>query len=98
MKESITTTVTVSGKGSTKQKAFAAALSSVQGKILRETDKVLLRIEPEDVRVINAEEKIRTEKFLFFFLPRKKTEYSVTLEITVSVTSIDTDKIDFKSV
>ncbi|MBW7981652.1 DUF4312 family protein [Enterobacillus tribolii] len=98
MKESITTTVTVSGKSNTKQKAFAAALSSVQGQILRETDKVLLRIEPEDVRVIRAEEKITTEKFLFFFLPRKKKEYSVTLEITVSVTSIDTDKIDFKSV
>ncbi|MDN6020246.1 MAG: DUF4312 family protein, partial [Enterobacterales bacterium] len=35
MKENITTTVTVSGKSDTKQKAFAAALSSVQGALLR---------------------------------------------------------------
>lgn len=96
MKENITTTVTVSGKSDTKQKAFAAALSSVQGALLRESKKVFLRIEPVDIKVIKAEEKITTEKFLFFFLLRKKYLYSVTIDVTVNMTTVDTDKIDFK--
>jgi uncharacterized protein (TIGR03578 family) len=54
-----------------------------------------LRIEPIDVRVLRAQESVRKEKFLFFFLARERRNYSVELEITVSVTVIDTDKVDF---
>ncbi|WNN43848.1 MULTISPECIES: DUF4312 family protein [Winslowiella] len=95
MKEQFTTTVTVSGKGDAKGKAFADALSRVQSTVLRSTDKILLRIEPQDVRVIRARESVRKEKFLFFFLARERRSYSVELEITVNVTVIDTDKVQF---
>ncbi|MBU2674273.1 DUF4312 family protein [Hafnia paralvei] len=98
MKDNITTTVTVSGRSDTKQKAFAAALSSIQGTLLRESKKVFLRIEPVDIKVVKAEEKITMDKFLFFFLPRKKYLYSITLDVTVNMTTVDTDKIEFKSV
>jgi uncharacterized protein (TIGR03578 family) len=54
-----------------------------------------LRIEPIDVRVLRAQESVRKEKFLFFFLARERRNYSVELDITVSVTVIDTDKVDF---
>jgi len=95
MKEQFTTTVTVSGKGDTKGKAFADALSRVQSTVLRSTNKILLRIEPQDVQVIRAQESVRKEKFLFFFLARERRTYSVELEITVNVTVIDTDKVQF---
>ncbi|KOC87799.1 DUF4312 family protein [Winslowiella iniecta] len=95
MKEQFTTTVTVSGKGDTKGKAFADALSRVQSTVLRSTQKILLRIEPQDVQVIRAQESVRKEKFLFFFLARERRTYSVELEITVNVTVIDTDKVQF---
>lgn len=95
MKEQFTTTVTVSGKGDAKGKAFADALSRVQSTVLRSTHKILLRIEPQDVRVIRARESVRKEKFLFFFLARERRSYSVELEITVNVTVIDTDKVQF---
>ncbi|MEI2266016.1 DUF4312 family protein [Erwinia sp. CGal63] len=95
MKEQFTTTVNVSGKGDSKEKAFADALSRVQNTLLKTTGKVLLRIEPQEVRVVLARESVRKERFLFFFLARERRSYSIELEITVSVSAIDVDKIDF---
>lgn len=95
MKEHFTTTVNVSGKGDSKERAFADALSRVQNTVLKATNKVLLRIEPQDVVVVLARESVRKEKFLFFFLARERRSYSVELDITVNVTVIDTDKVSF---
>lgn len=95
MKEQYTTSVKVEGKGDSKAKAFASALANVQGTVLKSTSNILLRIEPQDVSVLKAEEKITKEKFLFFFLPRERKTYTVTLEITVNVTMINTEKVVF---
>ena len=95
MKEQFTTTVNVSGKGDSKSKAFADALSRVQHSVLKSTGKILLRIEPVDVQVLRATESRKTEKFLFFFLAREKRLYNVELAITVNVSVIDTDNVDF---
>lgn len=95
MKEQLTTTVNVSGRGDSKAKAFADALSRVQNTVLKSTSKILLRIEPLEVKVVRAEQRVTQEKFLFFFLAREKRLYSVELEITVSVAVIDTDRVDF---
>ena len=95
MKEHFTTQVTVNGKGATRQQAFAAALSQVQPGLLKENPRVMLRIEPLEVEVLEAEESVRVEKFLFFFLPRQRHEFRVRLAITVKVTSLDVDKVDF---
>ncbi|MBY4838624.1 MULTISPECIES: DUF4312 family protein [Pantoea] len=95
MKQQYETQVTVQGKGDSKAKAFADALSKVQQQVLRTSQKILLRIEPMDVRVLRAQESVRKEKFLFFFLARERRNYSVELDITVSVTVIDTDKVEF---
>lgn len=98
MKENFTTKVTVSGKGITRQQAFASALSQVQPTLLKDNQQVLLRIEPVDVQVLKAEESVRVEKFLFFFLPRQRREYRVQLEITVQVTSLDVARVTFTQV
>ncbi|MGN5113007.1 DUF4312 family protein [Aeromonas jandaei] len=98
MKENFTTKVTVSGKGTTRQQAFASALSQVQPTLLKDNQQVLLRIEPVDVQVLKAEESIRVEKFLFFFLPRQRRVYRVQLEITVQVTSLDVARVTFTQV
>ncbi|KEY59927.1 DUF4312 family protein [Serratia sp. DD3] len=95
MKELYTTSVKVEGKGDTKAKAFASALANVQGAILKSTNNILLRIEPQDVSILKAEEKTTREKFLFFFLPRERKSYSVSLEITVTVTIINTEQVVF---
>ncbi|HHQ4777829.1 TPA: DUF4312 family protein [Aeromonas veronii] len=98
MKENFTTKVTVSGKGTTRQQAFASALSQVQPTLLKDNQQVLLRIEPVDVQVLRAEESVWVEKFLFFFLPRQRREYRVQLEITVQVTSLDVARVTFTQV
>ena len=97
MKEQYTTQVQVKGKGDSKEKAFANALGNVQNTVLKLTQNILLRIEPQDVTVLNAELSVKNEKFLFFFLPRERKTYSVELDITVNVTIINTDKVVFIS-
>lgn len=95
MKEQFTTTVNVSGKGDSKGKAFADALSRVQNTVLKSTSKILLRIEPVDVQVLHATQTVSTERFLFFFLARERRRYCVDLAITVTVSVIDVEQVDF---
>lgn len=53
---------------------------------------ILLRIEPQDVQVVQAQEAVRKEAFLFFFLRRERRTYSVELDVTVNVTAINLDQ------
>ncbi|PKF49783.1 DUF4312 family protein [Enterovibrio nigricans] len=96
MKQQLTTEVIVSGKGETRQQAFAAAFSQIQPTLLKENQKILLRIEPEDVNVLEAEEKVTRDKFLFFFFPKERRQYRVKLEVTVNLTYIDVEQVDFQ--
>ena len=95
MKEQFTTTVRVKGKGEAKSRAFADALNHVQAAVMKTSPHILLRIEPQDVQVVHAHETVRKEAFLFFFLRRERRTYSVELDVTVNVTAIDLDKVDF---
>ncbi|ADO50164.1 DUF4312 family protein [[Enterobacter] lignolyticus] len=95
MKEQFTTTVRVKGKGEAKARAFADALSHVQAAVMKASPHILLRIEPQDVEVIHAREAVRKEAFLFFFLRRERRTFSVELDVTVSVTALNLDKVEF---
>ena len=95
MKEHFSDTVKVSGRGDTKAKAFADALSHVQGAVMKASPHILLRIEPQDVAVVHAHVAVRKEAFLFFFLRRERRAYRVELDVTVQVTAINLDSVDF---
>ncbi|ELI4053440.1 DUF4312 family protein [Salmonella enterica subsp. enterica serovar Rubislaw] len=95
MKEQFTTTVRVKGKSDAKARAFADALNHVQSAVMRESPYILLRIEPQDVRIVQAHESVRKEAFLFFFLRRERRTYNVELDVTVNVTAINLDRVDF---
>ncbi|AIR60490.1 DUF4312 family protein [Cedecea neteri] len=97
MKEKFATTVRVSGRGDTKAKAFSDALNHVQGTVLKSTNHILLRIEPQDVQVVQAQVRVRKEAFLFFFLRRERRSYSVELDVSVNVTALNLDEVDFVS-
>lgn len=86
--------VIVSGKGETKQHAFASALAEIQNKLMASA-KVLLRIEPVNVEVLKAIENKYTERFLFFFFPRQRVNYEVELSVTVTVTEIRLADVPF---
>jgi uncharacterized protein (TIGR03578 family) len=66
----------------------------VQAAVMKTSPHILLRIEPQDVTVVHAREAAK-EAFLFFFLRRERRTYSVELDVTVNVTAIDLDKVDF---
>lgn len=72
MKEQFTTTVRVTGKGEAKARAFADALNHVQAAVMKASPHILLRIEPQDVQVVQARESVRKEAFLFLFLRRER--------------------------
>lgn len=95
MKQQFTKTVRVKGKGDAKACAFADALNHVQAAVMKDTPHILLRIEPQDVQVVHAYEAVRKEAFLFFFLRRERRTYSVELDVTVNVTAINLDNVDF---
>ncbi|MCR1926332.1 DUF4312 family protein [Enterococcus gallinarum] len=86
--------VIVSGKGETKQHAFASALAEIQNKLMASA-KVLLRIEPVNVEVLKAVENKYTERFLFFFFPRQRVNYEVELSVTITVTEIRLADVPF---
>lgn len=90
--------VTVTGKGRNKKEVFADALSSVQKQITKHANNVPVRIEPDAITILYAEEKNYLERFLFFFFPRKKTEYKLKLKIDVEISSIDVELVDFKKI
>ncbi|KDN10948.1 DUF4312 family protein [Gilliamella sp. Imp1-1] len=93
MKKTEQILVRVKGHGDFKQRAFAIALSQVQKEVLKNTNNIMLRIEPIDIQVVSAIEKITTERFLFIFLPRKKTFYEITLDVSVNLIFIDLNDI-----
>jgi uncharacterized protein (TIGR03578 family) len=95
MKEHFSDRVRVSGRGDSKAKAFADALSHVQGAVLKTSPHILLRIEPQDVQVVQARVQVKKEAFLLFFLKRERRTFSVELDVTVNVTAINLDKVDF---
>lgn len=90
-----TQTVIVSGKGNKKNEAFASALNDVSKKVLKETTEVLIRIEPKEVTIRQAKEQVYTEKFLFFFFPRKRVIYHVELAVEVEIQAIAVEEVDF---
>ncbi|PCS01519.1 DUF4312 family protein [Lactococcus fujiensis] len=88
--------VIVSGTGKSKNEAFAAALNQIQTEILKNTNDVILRIEPEEIKIIKAEEKVWREKFLFFFFPRTRSEFSIKLEAQVQCARLLLNDIEFE--
>ncbi|MDR0806714.1 MAG: DUF4312 family protein [Enterobacteriaceae bacterium] len=98
MKEHLKTSVRVSGRGDTKQKAIADALSSVQRTVLKDSSNIILRIEPLEVEVISATVKVTKEKFLFVFFPRNRELYSVVLDVALDVSLLNVQEIHFDSV
>ena len=77
MKEQFTTTVSVTGKGESKTRAFADALNHVQAAVMKTSPHILLRIEPQDVEVVHERKRGRHT------LPHTRFERGVNLSSSV---------------
>lgn len=87
--------IRVEGTGDEKHEAFAHGLNQIHGRILKEKNDVIARIEPIRIEVVKAEEETYTERFLFFFVPRVRISYRVLLDVTVEVTSVVMEEVTF---
>ena len=87
--------IEVEGKGYDKDQAISNALVNIQKKVIEKYGKILLRIEPMGVEITKADEIVYTERFFFIFLPRKRKRYQIIINVSVELSFIDTDKIEF---
>jgi len=89
-------TVTVSGKGNTKDEAVSHALSKIQKQIFAEVNQLVVRAEPENIEEVEATVEEYTERFLFFFMPRKRMKCNVTLKVDVDLKTMDAEKLNWQ--
>jgi uncharacterized protein (TIGR03578 family) len=90
--------VRIEGKGSSKELAMVNAFNKIQKEVMQKYGKIMLRIEPIDAHVVSAGAITYTEKFFFFFFPRKRTNYAITLDVEIEVAYMDQEEIEFKEV
>ena len=90
--------IRISGKGASKEQAFAAAFGSIQKEVMKKYGKIMLQINPTGVDIIEANEAVYVEKFFFFFFPRKRSKFYVMLDVEIDVSYIDQDAVEFKEV
>ncbi|BAP85132.1 hypothetical protein LOOC260_105750 [Paucilactobacillus hokkaidonensis JCM 18461] len=90
-------TLRLVGQGTKKQQAFANAFAKIQKDLVKDESKVTVRIEPIEVNLVSAVKESYKEKFLFFFFPRTRVNYSVTLDVKVKITDIDINSLNFVS-
>ncbi len=89
-------TVRVTGKGDTKQKAFAQALSQIQKQVVENVDAVTLQITPRQVTPVSLQSETYRERFLLFFFPRTRTTYHATIDVLVTINAIDLTQVPFE--
>lgn len=98
MEKMVQHTVLVSGKGKSKELAINTALGKIQRKVMDEYKAMIIRIEPVSIHVNEAIEHTYTERFLLFFFPRKRSEYTVKLEVDIKITLLKVEEIPFKKI
>ncbi|APX71820.1 DUF4312 family protein [Companilactobacillus allii] len=86
--------IQVSGMGQDKQEAVADGLSKIS-KIVRKKNEITVQITPLSIEIDKAECKEYTERFLFIFLPRKRSIYNVSMSIKIEIKYMDLSEIDF---
>ncbi|MCM0599163.1 DUF4312 family protein [Periweissella fabalis] len=95
IEEKVTQTLIIEGTGDTKNAAFADALSKIQGKIIKNSPDVTLKIEPKSVMVLAADQHSYEERFLFIFFPRTRSKFQIKLQVEVEVLTIEMATVKF---
>ncbi|MBU5266696.1 DUF4312 family protein [Virgibacillus proomii] len=97
MIESRCVTVMINGKGKTKDEAVSRALSKIQKQIFDKLDQLIIRAEPKSMEEVEATIEEYTERFLFFFLPRRRMKCSVTLKVEVNLKTMNAENLNWQT-
>lgn len=88
-------TLTLTGSGKDRTRAFAAAMGQVQSSVAAQVTGVCFRVEPEELTVVSAAEHRWTERFLGVLFPRQRSRFEITLRVRARVAALDLDGVDF---
>lgn len=77
--------ITITGHGKSKSEAFSNVFSQLRNRIYKEVDGLIIQMEPEEVYLVDTNEKKYTEKFLWIFMPRERCYYEIKAKIVVLV-------------
>ncbi|NRR00816.1 DUF4312 family protein [Brevibacillus sp. RS1.1] len=91
-----TQTLRLSGSGDTKEGAFNRIFSQIKHVVARQTNDLVVRIEPVGVSIVSATEIVKYERFLGLFFPRKRTRYDITVDIQVRLGLVQVENITFQ--
>jgi uncharacterized protein (TIGR03578 family) len=78
------------GKGRTIEETYNNIFTMVRSKVYDAVPGVILQMEPKEVYLISKEEEVKTEKFLFLFLPREKRNWTIKVKLLVEIKYINT--------
>ncbi|MBQ1477277.1 MAG: DUF4312 family protein [Erysipelotrichaceae bacterium] len=72
-----------------KEDAVNAAFRNLRAEIAKKDNCLIVYMKPTAVYVKELQTEEYTEKFLFFFMPRKKENVKVTLEVAVEYEALE---------
>lgn len=91
-----TQTLRLSGSADTKEGAFNKIFSQIKHVVARQTNDLVVRIEPVGLTVVSATESVRQERLFGLFFPRKRTRYDITVDIEVRLGVVHVEHITFR--
>ncbi len=88
----VTKTFEASSKGKSKEEVLGNALTDMRKKANSLVDGTILKMEPVEVYLLDEKVDVTTERFLFVFMPKEKTEYTSTYKFVVEIRYIPNDE------
>lgn len=89
-------TLLLEGQGETEREALQHILGQVKTRLEVQGGEILLRIEPRDMKIVDASIRIYTEKFMGILFPRERKLYTIRAQVTVSVCSVLPGSIPYR--
>lgn len=89
------TTLTLTGRGDTKEAAFNQIFGQIKQAIAKEIHELVIRIEPQEIEILAARETVYTERFLGILFPRRRTKYEIQAKVGVRLGVILLSQISF---
>ena len=80
--------------GASLDEAVGGLFRAMRSKLLKEFGKPVILMQAKEVYFIETDVKKETERFMFLFWPREKTQYKIKAKIIVTVKYLDVAKED----
>lgn len=82
-------TVVITAKGKSKEDTIGKIFNMLRGQIFEKVNRPIVHMNTEEVYIESVDERKYTERFMFIFMPREKSEFTITAKIVVDVKYIE---------